>query len=59
MRVVIVTGGNLFALALEHLGSAQRWTELAAMNRLLDPMLDGIVALELPASQAREHSSRD
>ncbi len=58
MQVVVVTGGNLFALALEHLGSATRWTDLAAANQLLDPMLEGIVALKIPTTQTLSNNWR-
>ena len=52
MRKITVTGGNLFRIAAEQLGSATQWIRIAQLNALSDPQLDtvtGPVTLELPA----------
>ena len=49
MRVITVSGGNLFRLAAEYLGDATRWDELAILNDLSDPMLTGIKTLKVPS----------
>lgn len=48
MRVLTVAGGDLFRLALEHLGDATQWNRIAALNGLDDPVLDGLQTLRLP-----------
>lgn len=48
MRVLTVVGGDLFRLALEHLGDATQWNRIAALNGLDDPVLDGLQTLRLP-----------
>ena len=49
MRTVVVAGGNLFDLALQYLGSADQWNRIAQENGLIDPMLTGIVTLNIPS----------
>lgn len=49
MKTITVAGGNLFALALEHLGDATQWNRIAQANGLLDPMVTGTAALRIPA----------
>ena len=41
MKTVTVAGGNLFALALEHLGDATQWNRIAQANGLIDPFVTG------------------
>lgn len=48
MKSVTVVGGDLFRLALVHLGDATQWNRIAAANGLSDPVLDGLVTLRLP-----------
>lgn len=48
-RVVTVAGGNLFALAAEYLNDATRWNDIAALNGLMDPFLNGLVTLKIPS----------
>ena len=52
MRTVIVTGGSLFQVAAEYLGDATQWIRIAQLNALTDPMLQGLVALRLPETDA-------
>lgn len=55
MRKITVTGGNLFRIAAEQLGSATQWIRIARLNALSDPQLNtvnGPVTLELPARDA-------
>ena len=49
MNIVTVAGGDLFRLALVHLGDATQWNRIAALNGLDDPVLSGLVTLSLPA----------
>ena len=49
METVTVCGGTLFDVAARYLGDATLWTVLAALNKLDDPWLVGIVTLALPA----------
>ncbi len=48
MRTITVVGGNLFQIAAEQLGDATQWIRIAQLNRLSDPMLDGVVTLAIP-----------
>jgi nucleoid-associated protein YgaU len=50
MKTVTVAGGNLYALALQHLGDATQWNRIAQANGLIDPVLTGIVTLEIPSA---------
>jgi hypothetical protein len=52
MNNVTIAGGDLFRLALTHLGDATQWSRIAAANGLDDPVLDGLVTLVLPAVDA-------
>lgn len=48
LKRVYVNGGNLFQVALEHLGDALQWTRIAALNGLgADPWLPANTPLEL------------
>jgi nucleoid-associated protein YgaU len=49
MKTITVAGGNLFALALEHLGDATQWNRIAQANGLLDPFVIGPTKLRIPA----------
>ena len=48
MKPITVAGGNLYQIALEHLGSAEQWNRIAEANGLIDPVLTGIVTLSIP-----------
>jgi hypothetical protein len=48
LRKLAVNGGNLFAIALEHLGDPLQWTRIAALNNLgPDPFLPADTPMEL------------
>jgi nucleoid-associated protein YgaU len=49
MQTVTTAGGNLYALALQYLGDATQWNRIAELNGLIDPMLTGIVTLQIPS----------
>lgn len=49
MRTVVVAGGNLFDLALQYLGDASQWNRIAQENGLIDPMLTGVMTLNIPS----------
>ncbi len=46
---IVVVGGDLFRIALQQLGDATQWNRIAALNGLRDPVLQGIVTLNIPA----------
>ena len=48
MSTLVVVGGNLFRIALEQLGDATQWNRIAVLNGLSDPVLQGLVTLQLP-----------
>ena len=48
MNTTTVVGGDLFRLALQYLGDATQWNRIAALNGLDDPVLIGLVTLQLP-----------
>ena len=52
LRVIAVTGGSLFQIALSYLGDATQWVRIAQLNALSDPMLQGLVTLQLPEVDA-------
>lgn len=45
---VIVSGGNLFALAAQYLQDATQWIRIAQANNLSDPQLTGINTIVIP-----------
>jgi len=48
MNSVTVAGGDLFRVALQTLGDATQWNRIAALNGLNDPILQGLLTLQLP-----------
>ena len=48
MRTILIAGSNLFTVAAQELGDATQWFRIAAMNGLTDPMLYGLVTLQIP-----------
>lgn len=51
MRTMTVSGGNLYALALSYLGDATQWNRIAQANGLLDPVIVGVVTLNIPSEK--------
>ena len=55
MKQITVVGGNLYQIALEHLGDGTQWNRIAQANPNqaggppIDPILTGIVTLNIPA----------
>lgn len=47
---VVQAGGNLFQLASSKLGDATRWSDIAKLNGISDPMLTGINTIKVPKS---------
>lgn len=52
MRKVTVAGGNLYQIALQYLGDSTQWNRIAQLNGLIDPMLSGIITLQIPNTDA-------
>lgn len=52
-RVMVVAGGNLFALAAKYLNDATQWIRIAQANNLSDPVLSGVTTLVIPPVDAR------
>jgi hypothetical protein len=50
MQALTIAGGNLFRIAAEQLGDATQWIRIAQLNAIRDPMLSGLVTLNLPDS---------
>jgi nucleoid-associated protein YgaU len=48
MRVIVVSGGNLFQIAAHYLQDATQWIRIAQLNGISDPWLDGLQTLMLP-----------
>ena len=48
MQSVTVAGGTLFRVALDWLGDGTQWVRIAQLNGLTDPMLSGLMMLQLP-----------
>ena len=47
-RIVVVAGGNLFALAAAYLNDATQWIRIAQANQLRDSQLTGVNTLVIP-----------
>lgn len=47
-RIIVVAGGNLFALAAKYLNDATQWIRIAQANGLSDPQLEGVNRLVIP-----------
>ncbi len=50
--VIIVAGGNLFAIAAQYLRDATQWIRIAQANNLSDPVLNGVKTLLIPPVDA-------
>ncbi len=53
-HVVVVSGGNLFALAALYLNDATQWIRIARANGLSDPVLQGVNKLFIPPINASQ-----
>jgi nucleoid-associated protein YgaU len=51
-RTITVAGGNLFAIAAKYLNDATQWNRIAQANNLLDPVVQGVQNLVIPAVDA-------
>ena len=49
MQQLTVAGGNLFRIAAEQLNDATQWIRIAQLNSISDPVLTGLVTLQIPA----------
>lgn len=47
-KTITIGGGDLYTIAAQHYGDASRWTEIAAANKLTDPVLTGINTIVIP-----------
>lgn len=52
MRTIAVAGTDLFTVAARELGDATQWYRIAAANSLTDPMIFGVMTLQIPLSLA-------
>ena len=41
-------GGNLYQIAAAELGDATQWIRIAQLNNLSDPILQGVITLQIP-----------
>ena len=48
MLTLQVAGTDLFTIAAQQLGDATQWYRIAALNGLSDPMIFGLVTLQIP-----------
>ena len=48
MQRVTVASRTLFDVAAQYMGDATLWTEIAALNGITDPWLQGLVSLYIP-----------
>ncbi len=49
MTILVTVGGDLFRIALQQLGDATQWNRIAALNNLNDPVIQGLVTLQIPS----------
>jgi nucleoid-associated protein YgaU len=48
MNTITVAGGTLYHIAAAQLGDATQWIRIAQLNQLSDPILQGLVTLQIP-----------
>ena len=48
MRTLQFAGTDLFTIAAQELGDATQWYRIATLNGLSDPMIFGLVTLQIP-----------
>ena len=53
MRNITVAGGDLFRIAMDHLGDATQWIRIAQLNNIADPWIEGVQTLRIPAQDAQ------
>jgi len=51
-QTVTVAGGNLFAIAAKYLNDATQWIRIAQLNKISDPVLQGVATLSIPPVDA-------
>lgn len=49
---ITVAGGDLYRIAATQLGDASQWWRIAQANAITDPVLSGVIALDLPQRNA-------
>jgi nucleoid-associated protein YgaU len=54
MRTRVVSGGDLFHIALQEYNDATAWNIIAEANGLLDPLIVGTMTLKIPAYSPTE-----
>ncbi len=52
MQRITVASLTLFDVAAQYLGNATLWTQIAALNGITDPWLQGLVSLNIPDTPA-------
>lgn len=52
MRTILVAGTDLFSVASRELGDAAQWYRIAALTGVSDPMIYGLVTLQIPEFDA-------
>lgn len=48
MRIINISGGDLFHIASIEFGDALQWINIAKMNKLTDPVLIGRTTIVIP-----------
>jgi hypothetical protein len=48
MKTLNVAGGNLYQIALQEMNDATQWSRIAELNGLIDPVITGIMTLQIP-----------
>lgn len=56
-EIKIIATGNLFQLAAQYLGDASQWIQIAKLNNLADPFLNGPTMLTVPTSAKSKAST--
>jgi hypothetical protein len=51
-QIIVVAGGNLYALAATYLNDATQWIRISQVNNISDPVLTGINTLIIPPVNA-------
>lgn len=48
LQQITVPSGNLFQVAMQYLGDATQWNEIATLNGMVDPWFTGPLTLLIP-----------